>query len=181
MIYIQDNFLQKPIFNKLQEYCNQDFKIITVGNKKYSTLPTPNQLLPLLQIDGYSLTLTFIRSAYKTFDTDLRIHADNIINGKKTHLASVLYINDNSVTKNGTAFYKHIKYGRELPENVTNSEFDYLINNDANDSGKWNIQDIVVSVPNRLLTYKASYFHAKYPSVIDKGVRKVLVAFYSKN
>jgi len=180
MIYVTDNVFDKEIFAELQNYCrSNDFKIVKLGNKEYSILDTPNEILPLLQLDGYTLVLSFIRSAYATFDTDLRVHADNIIAGEKIEMAGVLYINDQEgVTKNGTCFWKHHKHGMELPKTISKKEFDTVLTDDANIESKWEKTDIVTSVPNRMLMYKANYFHSKWPKVIEQGERMVLVAFY---
>lgn len=181
MFYVQDNYFQKEAFQSIQKYCENEFEIVEVGGKKFSLLQTPEQLLQFLQKTGYEITLTFIRSAHKDFDTDLRIHADNIINGKKTALASVFYINsEDEVDRHGTRFHKHHKYGSRLPDNVSNKEFDRLLKEDSNDPEKWTTTDIIIGEPNRMLTYEANYFHSKFPSKIERGTRKVLVCFYAK-
>ena len=180
MIFIQDDYFESETFKMIQEYCEQEFRIVTAGEKDFSILDTPNELIPLLQVEGYDLILTFIRSAHKEFDTDLRIHADSIINGHKTALAKVFYISGDEVSKNGTAFYKHNHYGKTLPKDVSDEDFDRLINEDSNDHKQWVKQDIVVGIPNRMLTYDSNYFHSKFPSKIERGVRKVLVCFYKK-
>lgn len=180
MILIQDNYFDEKIFSQIKEYAEQDFQIIKLGEKEFSALPTPTDLLPILNLKGYKLILTFIRSAHKDFDNELRIHADNVINNEKSDLASVFYISGNEVSKNGTAFYKHHYYGKKLPKDISNKDFDQLITEDSKDRKKWTIQDIVVSVPNRMLTYDSNYFHSKFPEKIDTGVRKVMVCFYKK-
>jgi hypothetical protein len=182
MIYINDNFLPDNDFNYLQDYCEAlDFNIINAGGKDFSVLATPERILPYLHIEGHKLILTFIRNATNEIDTDLRIHADNIIQGEKTALAVVLYINQESgVTENGTRFYKHIHYGKELPKNISDEDFDNLLQNDSNDITKWLGLDIVYNQPNRLLMYNSNYFHAKFPSKIKSNERIVLVAFYSE-
>lgn len=180
MIIIQDNFLAKETFKKLQNYCNQDFKIHKIGDKEFSLLPTPKDLLPLLEFQEHDIVTSFIRSAYKGFDDDLRIHADNVINNHKIEFASVLYVNNDDITPNGTCFYKHHLHGSTLTENVSEKEFDRLILEDSNDESKWVRTDIINSVPNRFLVYKANYFHGKFPKKIDKGIRKVIVTFYKK-
>lgn len=180
MIFIQDDYFEDETFKAIQEYAKSEFRIVKAGDKEFSVLDTPEQLIPLLQMDGYKLILTFIRSAHKDFDTDLRIHADNIINGEKAEMASMFYISGDEVSTNGTAFYTHNHYGRKLPADISNDEFDRLILEDSNDSKQWRKQDIVIGVPNRRLLYDANYFHSKFPQVIKKGVRKVLVCFYSK-
>jgi hypothetical protein len=179
---VTNTFLPKQEFKELQQYCKEnEFQIVTIGDKEFSVLDTPKSLLPLLQINGYELILTFIRNAYKGFDNEANIHADNIINGHKTALASVLYINEQlGTTPNGTCFYNHKTHGPELTEDVSNEEFDRLITEDANDETKWEKTDIVTSYPNRLLKYGAQTFHAKWPNEITEGCRIVLVCFYSK-
>jgi hypothetical protein len=180
MIYVVDNFFTPENFKFLQEYCKQDFTIQKAGEKEFSVLPTPKEILPLLNIDGHKLILSFIRSAYKGFDNDLRIHCDGLIMGEKTVLATVIYLNDpEGVTPNGTSFFKHFRYGLSLPD-VTNEEFDRLITEDSNDESKWEQTDFISAVPNRLLAYSSNYFHAKYPKEITEGVRIVCVNFYSK-
>lgn len=181
MIIAQDNYLETSTFDALKEYCKSDFEIVKMGEKDFSVLQTPKDLLPLLKVEGHDLILSFIRSAHKDFDTDLRIHADHIINGDKAVLASVLYIGDDDITPNGTAFYTHTKYGRQLPSDVSKEEFDRMIVEDSNDISKWVMTDFISAVPNRLLMYDANMFHSKYPKKIEKGVRKVLVNFYRKS
>lgn len=181
MIIVTDDFFGKETFKAIQEYCTADFQILDIGEKKFSVLQTPDALLPLLQINGYDLTLTFIRNAYKDFDNDLRIHCDYYINNSKTDLASVLYINNpDGVIQNGTAFYNHETYGDKAPDDLSKEQFDKLIKEDSNDIQKWEMTDYIASKPNRRLLYDANYFHAKFPSVIEEGVRIVLVCFYSE-
>jgi hypothetical protein len=178
MIYITDSFLDPQTFKDLQDYCNQPFETKTVGDKQFSVLQTPNNLIPLLQMDGHTLILTFLRSAYKGFDEDPNIHCDYTINQQKTDVASVLYITE---SKSGTAFFEHHKYGYKAPEDLSNEEFDRLLNEDANDLTKWKQCDFISARENRLLIYDAKYWHSKWPSKIKKGTRKILVCFYARN
>lgn len=180
MIEVIDNFLPEEVFKELQDYCyNNKFQIVKAGDKEFSVLNIPDSVISYLDIDGYKPVLGFIRNAYDGFDKDIRIHADNIINGDKTAIASVLYINKSEgVTENGTCFYEHKDYGIKLPEDCSDEEFDNLIINDSNDESKWNRLDYISSRPNRLLTYDSNYFHSKYPKKIEEGERIVLVCFY---
>lgn len=180
MIHVQDKFLPEKIFKELQEYTNSNsFDKITAGDKEFSVLATPNEILQLLEVDSKEIIISFIRSAYLGFDDELRIHADNIIMGEKSERASVLYINDtDEVTENGTAFWCHNNYGIKLPKDISDKDFDLLLQNDSNDLEKWKQIGFIASVPNRLLTYDSNYFHSKYPNEIKKGVRYVLVTFY---
>lgn len=179
---IIDNFLPKPLFKELQNYCKEnEFEIIQAGEKQFSVLKVPQEIYPFLELPGYEIIFTFIRNAHKDFDNEERIHSDGIIMGKKTVKAAVLYINDSQgVSQNGTKFYSHEKYGRFLPEDTPNEEFDRLIVEDSADKTKWTQTHWVESKPNRLLRYNSAYFHGKYPAKIKKGERIVLVIFYAK-
>ncbi len=182
MYEIKDNFLPKEVFLELQDYCNSNnFNIITAGDKQFSVLEVPETIKPYLEKEGYRVVLSFIRSAWNEFDTDWRIHADNIIMGERVSLASVLYINDiGECEKNGTAFYNHHIHGKELAETVSQEEYNRMILEDSNDLYKWEKTDYVESKPNRFLTYLSQSFHSKHPNKIEVGIRKVCVVFYVK-
>lgn len=182
MIVIKNNFLPDKVFKDLQDYVYSNrFSLTKVGEKTFYILPTPDFIIPYLQIKGYDALFSFIRKANNEINTEMNVHADNIINGKPTHLASVLYINESdSVSPNGTAFWEHEKYGLELPENTPNEEFDRLLLEDSNNIHKWRQHIFVPAIPNRLLTYQANLFHSKFPAKIQKGERIVLVVFFNK-
>jgi len=180
MINVVDNFIPKKEFKELQEYCNNsEFNIVGKDKDLFSVIEIPDFVKEYFYINGLEISLMFIRRAYSGFDNDLRIHADNIVQGSKTSYASVLYINETEgVTDNGTCFYEHKIHGVKLTEECTNEEFDRLLNEDSNDISKWKKLDYVSSRPNRLLTYDSNYFHSKFPKNIDEGIRIVLVVFY---
>lgn len=182
MIYVKDDYFQPTIFRSLQEYCDNEFQIVKAGEKEFLTLPTPEKLIPILQMEGQELVLSFIRKCHKDFDFKPRIHADNIIQSHKTSMASVLYINrEKGVTPNGTSFYEHEKYGHRLPEDVTDEEFDRLIVDDSHDLDKWKKTDYISARPNRMLVYDSQMFHSRFPHKIEGGERIVLVNFYSES
>ncbi|HYE68021.1 MAG TPA: DUF6445 family protein, partial [Anaerovoracaceae bacterium] len=150
--------------------------------KEFSVLETPLEFLPYFQLPGHEIVLTFIRNAYKGFDDKWRIHADNFIDGHKTSFASVLYINnEEGVTPNGTAFWKHHAHGHRLPDDISKAEFDRLLLEDSNELSKWQQTGFIGSVPNRLLVYDSQMFHSKTPNEITEGTRIVLVTFYKKS
>lgn len=182
MIQIQNNYLPKNLFYALQDICeNTKFDIVKLGDKQFSIMDTPMDIIPFFQIPGHEIVLTFIRDAYPGFDNDMRIHADNIIQGHKTSFASVLYINNpHGVTPNGTAFWEHEKHGLQLQDDVSNEEFDRLITEDSNNLSKWTQNAYVGAIPNRLVTYNSQQFHSKVPAKIEIGRRIVLVVFYKK-
>jgi hypothetical protein len=177
-----DSFLPDFEFKALQEYClKTPFQIVEFGGKEFSVLQIPKHIYPYFEKEGYDIIFGFIRNAHKNFDNEERIHADGIIMDKKTDLASVFYINDSKgVTKNGTKFYSHSTHGTHFDFSLGTPEFNKLINEDAKDISKWTELEFVQSFPNRLLTYNANRFHGKWPAKIKRGVRIVLVCFYSK-
>lgn len=183
MIRVLDNYYPKEVFEYLQHYCDtKPFQMVKAGDKEFCSLPAPEKFEKYTDITGYHTVLSFIRKAYKGFDNEWRIHADNIINGHKIDVATVLYINENEgVTENGTSFWRHKIHGFELNKNIDNKEFDRILTEDSNDLSKWNQTDFISARPNRLLAYDANLFHSKYPQEIEEGERIVMVNFYSKN
>jgi hypothetical protein len=180
MISVQDDFLFSEEFKELQDYCNNNpFQVVEFSGKSFSVLATPSNLYDDLKIYGHEIVLSFIRSAYRGFDSNMWIHADNIVNGKRIDIASVLYIDDEPI-ENGTAFWDHYIYGKKLPEDCSEDDFNNVLLRDADNKTAWVKRDYISSRPNRLLTYDANYFHSKYPAEITEGIRKVLVTFYTK-
>ena len=133
MISVADNFLPEEEFKALQEYCDNNlFEIVNFPGKSFSVLYPPSSIYNYLHMDGYEMVLSIVRSAYKGFDTNLWIHADNIVQGKKIDVASVLYINDDEdVTENGTAFWDHYIYGNKLSKDCSDADFDNILLKDA--------------------------------------------------
>lgn len=176
------DFFPQEIFNELQEYIyGTDFQIICVGNKILSVLKTPEFVMEYLELEGHDLIISFIRESYDGFDNDLNIHADHKIDGKIVSKASVTYLNrPEAITENGTAFYAHKFFGNELPGSVTDEVHDRMLLDEANDITRWQLVSKNKSIPNSNITYSGNLFHSKYPANIDKGLRIVLVAFYSK-
>lgn len=184
MITIEDNFLSDEDFFNLQDYCNKSFRIESAGAgdqwKEFLILDTPPAIQDQLELEGHEIIFSFIRKAHKDFDIDPRIHSDGIIMNKYVDVASVLYINDpKGVTRNGTMFYEHYKYGEALPKNPDPKLYNKVLR-DSNKPELFIETDRVYSKPNRLLSYPADRFHAKFPAKIEMGERIVLVTFYSK-
>jgi hypothetical protein len=185
MIEVIDNFLDDKLFSDLQDYCKQEFQIVKVGAgdqwKEFLVIDTPDSIREQLELDGHRIVLTFIRKAHKDFDTEPRIHSDGIIYNQYVHVASVLYINDleGVYPRNGTMFYEHKVHGEALPKDVTGEVYNEVLR-DSNHVGKFRETDRIYAKPNRLLSYPAQNFHAKFPPKIEKGERIVLVTFYSE-
>tara|TARA_R110000737_G_C14624761_1_gene494663 strand:+ start:61120 stop:61680 length:561 start_codon:yes stop_codon:yes gene_type:complete len=185
MIIIEDNFLDEKDFAVLQDYCKQEFQIVKAGAgdqwKEFLVIDTPEVIREQLELDDHRIILTFIRKAHKDFDTDPRIHSDGIINNQYVDVASVLYINESEgvYPRNGTMFYEHRIHGEALPKDVTGEVYNEVLR-DSNHIGRFRETDRVYAKPNRLLSYPAQKFHAKFPPKIEKGERIVLVTFYSE-
>ena len=182
MIVVEDNYLDKEDFAWLQEYCKkQEFKLLDGGDKQFLAIETPERILDELELETHNIIFSFIRKAHKDFDTEPRIHSDGIILDKYTDLASVLYINESEgVSKNGTMFYDHKELGQGLPKDVSCEQYNEVLK-DSNKFHKFIETDRVYSRPNRMLTYDAQNFHAKFPAQIQQGERIVLVTFYEEN
>ncbi len=184
MIIIEDNFLSEKSFRGLQDYCKQEFRIERAGAgdqwKEFLVLDTPPDIQSQLWLEDHEIIFSFIRKAHAGFDTDPRIHSDGIIMNKYVDVASVLYINENEgVSRNGTAFYDHAFFGEKLPKDVKPELYNDVLK-DSNVTELWQQTDKVYAKPNRLLSYPANYFHAKFPAKIETGERIVLVTFYSE-
>ena len=184
MIYIIDDFLSKGLLDDLN-YKLVDFKDIIVGNKIFYTIPPETSFVKYmaLRLTEYEdadveNVLAFFRQSTDKLDTDWRIHSDSKIEGQQPDRALVLYLsNDYQKGLHGTAFWKHQEYGDKLPE-VSNKEFDKLLNEDSNDESKWDLQTVIGYKKNRLISYPCSYFHSKYPNQSWKEGRNIFVMFY---
>ena len=78
----------------------------------------------------------------------------------------------------GTAFWEHDVYGKELPGEITNDQYDRMLEADAEILEKWRLSSVIGYEENRLLSYPSSYFHSKFPNKGWPSGRKVFVMFY---
>lgn len=175
---VYDNYLRGGDFNEILDLVSTD-EFIEIGgeDKKFLAIITPEEIKELVEIPGHETVFSFIRKAHKDFDTDPRIHADGIILNENVDVASVLYITTSGTT-NGTAFYSHRHYGQHMPADISEEEFNRLLIEDSNDPSKWEMVELVLNRPNRLLVYDAKAFHSKHPPVIENGERVVMATFY---
>lgn len=96
----------------------------------------------------------------------------------KPDRAIVFYISENKTKElNGTAFWKHKKYGDSFKDSFSLEEFNRLISQESNDLDKWELNSVVGHKKNRLLSYPCDYFHSKYPKEFEES-RIVFVMFY---
>ena len=165
---------------------NNSFVKHVVGDKPFYTQPS-NPVIDkyildkLNKIEGKELQniLSFFRVSTNKLDTNWRIHSDLIIKGEKPDRAIVLYISPKeSKELHGTALWEHKKYGKKLPKNTTNEEYDRMITKEAENLDMWTLNTVLGYEQNRLLSYPSSYFHSKYPNKSWKNGRQIFVMFY---
>jgi len=101
------------------------------------------------------------------------------IKGQKPDRAIVLYLSPRELEDlNGTAFWEHDIYGKEMPKNMSDDEYDEILKLDSEDLNKWRLSTVVGYEENRLVSYPSNYFHSKYPNKSWEEGRKVFVMFY---
>ena len=182
MIYIKDNFLDKELFNLLNEKLI-DFKEVKTPNKSFWVIePEENFLkyiitkISIIEKCEIKNILAFFRQAKEKQDNDWRIHNDSIINNEQPDRAIVLYISNEDINiLNGTAFWEHKIYGDKYIGKTT-EEFNDLLLKDSNNINKWNLKSVIGYKPNRLISYPCNYFHSKYPNEFKNRI--VFVMFY---
>ena len=114
---------------------------------------------------------SFLRLSTTKQDSDIRIHVDSMMEAK---YAWVLYFTDPPVIapwdegsfseqKYGTAFFKHIKHGKEFTPESNPFESNRLITEDSWDLSKWKMYKVCTMKKNRLLIFPTSLFHCRYP------------------
>jgi len=184
MIYIVDNFLDKQVLDFVTKDLNSFKKVDTPGKSFWVKEATTAfidyivQRLELIENKPIKNILGFFREAKKDQDDKWRIHNDSIINNEQPNRAIVLYLSNNKINKlNGTAFWKHKKYGDTYDKENNIKEFNRMLKEDANDLTKWELKSVVDGKKNRLLSYPCNYFHSKYPNEFIKS-RIVFVMFY---
>jgi len=186
MIYIIDNFLDKDFLKVTQNYLNEPFQKVISGEKDFYVLDSNEDfdkyILSLLeQKEGVELEniLSFFRVATDELDTNWRIHSDLNIKGERPDRAIVLYLSPKELEElHGTAFWEHDIYGKDLPPEITDEEYDRMLKADAEILEKWRLSSVIGYEENRLLSYPSSYFHSKFPNKGWSSGRKVFVMFY---
>jgi hypothetical protein len=190
MIYILDNFLDdNALENKLNELLDNQFDEYIAGGKSfYSQIPDNKfdeyviNLIEKQEKKNVTNIFSFFRISTDELDTDWRIHSDLSIMGCRPDRAAVLYMTPKRMDKlNGTAFWEHEFYGKELPNYVDNEEYDRVLLKDSNDLSKWTLNSVIGYEQNRLVSYPANYFHSKYPNKSHKDGRIIYVIFYKVN
>lgn len=184
MIYIKDNFLDKELFDFVNKDLKQFKEVHTPGKKFWVIEPSKafidyiTRRLSIIESVRVENVLAFFREAKKGQDNDWRIHNDSVIEGTQPDRAIVFYMSENKTKElNGTAFWKHKKYGDSFKDSFNLEEFNRLIKEESNDLDRWELSSVVGHKKNRLLSYPCDYFHSKYPKEFEES-RVVFVMFY---
>tara|TARA_R100001463_G_scaffold59186_4_gene111482 strand:+ start:679 stop:1254 length:576 start_codon:yes stop_codon:yes gene_type:complete len=187
MIYFIDDFLEKDLFKGITEKLNNDEYVEhKTPGKSFWVQESSNDfnsyvLQKLEEIEGNKLEniLGFFRISNDVVDTNWRIHSDLNIQGEQPDRALVLYMSPREINElHGTALWRHKVYGKSLPKQTTNEEFDRMIVKEAENLDMWTIDSIIGYEENRAISYPAHYFHSKYPNKSWKKGRQVFVMFY---
>ena len=187
MIYFIDDFLPQYILDEtIRDLSSQDYEEIKYPTKSfYVQRPTQPFLkyvvesLEALENNKIEPILGFFRVSNDLLDTEWRIHSDLNIDGQKPDRALVLYISPREVNDlHGTALWRHKTYGKCLPKNTANEEYDRMINNESENLDMWTLDSVIGYNQNRAISYPANYFHSKYPNKSWKSGREVFVMFY---
>ena len=187
MIYIIDDFLPEWMLDDIKSnLTNNNFVEHVVGDKPFYTQPSnpviDKYILDKLgKIEGKELQniLSFFRVSTDKLDTNWRIHSDLNIEGQNPDRAIVLYISKSTNEDlHGTALWSHKKYGKKLPKDTTNEEFDRMITSESENLDMWKLNSVIGYEQNRVISYPANYFHSKYPNKSWRSGREVFVMFY---
>ena len=188
MIYLIDDFLDNTFLQITQTYLKEsDFTEVEMGaDRKCYVIPSNTDfdeyiLNRLEVVEQRNLTniLSFFREATDTLDTKWNIHSDLNIEGQRPDRALVLYLSPRERDDlHGTAFWEHEVYGKALSPDVSNEEYDKMLEIDSEKLEKWKLRSVLGYEENRLISYPSSYFHSKYPNISWPEGRKVYVMFY---
>ena len=190
MIYFIDDFLPSYVLDEtIKDLSSQDYEEFKTPGKSFYIQVASHSFINhtcgiLSEIEGNTIhpILSFFRVSNEIQDTNWRIHSDLNIEGEKPDRALVLYISPRKIDElHGTALWRHKKYGKSLPDTVTNEEFDRMILKESENLDNWTLDSVVGYEQNRAISYPANYFHSKYPNKSWKSGREVFVMFYKTN
>jgi len=187
MIYFIDDFLPNYILDEtIKDLSSQDYREVKFPDKSFYVQEASHSFINhvcgiLSGAEGNTIDpiLSFFRVSNETLDTNWRIHSDLNIEGEKPDRALVLYISPRKINElHGTALWEHKKYGKSLPDTVTDEEFDRMILKESENLDMWTLNSVIGYEQNRAISYPANYFHSKYPNKSWKSGREVFVMFY---
>ena len=187
MVYFIDNFLPSYILDETtKDLSTQDYQEVKYPTKSFYIQEATHAFInhvssALSTFEGSTVDpiLSFFRISNNVLDTNWRIHSDLNIQGEKPDRALVLYMSPRKVNDlHGTALWRHKVYGKSLPNNTTNEEYDRMILNESENLDAWTLDSVIGYEQNRAISYPANYFHSKYPNKSWESGREVFVMFY---
>ena len=94
---------------------------------------------------------------------------------KKPDRAIVLYISPKEIEDlHGTAFWEHKVYGKSLPKDTTDEEYDRMIMKESENLDMWRLSSVSGYEENRLISYPAHYSIVNIQINLRKNGRQVL-------
>jgi hypothetical protein len=188
MIYLMDNFLDSTFLQIIKNHLKESkfTEVEMGGDRQCYVIPSNSDFddyilsrLEVVEQTNLKNILSFFREATDTLDTKWNIHSDLNIEGQRPDRALVLYLSPRERDDlHGTAFWEHEVYGKELSPDVSNEEYDKMLEVDSEKLEKWKLRSVLGYEENRLISYPSSYFHSKYPNISWPEGRKVYVMFY---
>ena len=187
MIYIIDDFINKELFKETSKQLNNNTFIKYIAGNKPFYIQKPNGFFneyvinKLKSIENCDIEniLSFFRVSTNELDTTWRIHSDLNISGQKPDRAVVIYMSPKEKKElHGTALWEHKVYGKKLPEDTTDKEYNRMITKESENLNMWRLNSVIGYEQNRLISYPANYFHSKYPNKSWEKGRQVFVMFY---
>ena len=187
MVYFIEDFLPSYILEEtIQDLSSKNYEELKTPGKSFyvqqATQPFINHVTGSLSAFEGNIVeniLGFFRVSNEELDTDWRIHSDLNIEGQKPDRALVLYISPRKINElHGTALWEHKTYGKSLPNNTSNEEYDRMVMNESENLDMWTLNSVIGYKQNRAISYPANYFHSKYPNKSWKEGREVFVMFY---
>ena len=187
MIYFIDNFLPDYIFKEAKDQLDSRnyWELTTPGKSFYVQEASDTFIkhvcgsLSTIEDNIVEPILSFFRVSNDVLDTNWRIHSDLKIEGQQPDRALVLYISPRKINElHGTALWRHKTYGKSLPDNITDKEFDRMILKESENLDMWTLDSVIGYNQNRAISYPANYFHSKYPNKSWEQGREVFVMFY---
>ena len=187
MVYFIDDFLPSYILEEtIQDLSSKNYEELKTPGKSFyvqqATQPFINHVTGSLSTFEGNIVeniLGFFRVSNEELDTDWRIHSDLNIEGQKPDRALVLYISPRKINElHGTALWEHKTYGKSLPNNTSNEEYDRMVMNESENLDMWTLNSVIGYKQNRAISYPANYFHSKYPNKSWKEGREIFVMFY---
>ena len=187
MIYFIDDFLPSYILDEtIKDLSSQDYREVKFPDKSfyvqeasYSFINHVCDILNKIENNTVNPILSFFRVSNEMLDTNWRIHSDLKIDGQQPDRALVLYISPRKIEElHGTALWRHKNYGKSLPKETTNEEYDRMILKESENLDNWTLDSVIGYEQNRAISYPANYFHSKYPNKSWESGREIFVMFY---